>query len=88
MLFFSLAHWCVFPAEEWEPNYRPKQYAKPGLGIRDFAKDVRGIMRRGPPGASPLPQDPLEMDMDTGIEAENGHGTSEPVDDIEGRKII
>jgi hypothetical protein len=24
---FSIAHWCVFPSEEWEPDYRPKQYA-------------------------------------------------------------
>jgi len=24
MLFFSIAHWCVFPSEEWEPGYQPK----------------------------------------------------------------
>jgi hypothetical protein len=45
MLFFSIAHWCVFPAEEWDPQYRPKtNYAKPGLGLKDFAKDVSFIV--------------------------------------------
>lgn len=63
MLFFSLAHWCVFPAEEWEPDYRPKQYAKPGLGIKDFAKDVKVIMRRGQQkGARPIPQEPPTLE--------------------------
>jgi hypothetical protein len=46
MLFFSIAHWCVFPAEEWDPHYRPKtSYAKPGLGLKDFAKDVSFIVK-------------------------------------------
>lgn len=40
MLFFAIAHWCVFPPEEWEENYRPKEYAKPGLGLKDFAADM------------------------------------------------
>jgi hypothetical protein len=44
MLFFSIAHWCVFPAEEWEPDYRPKQYAKPGIGLKDFVSDMSFIM--------------------------------------------
>lgn len=44
MLFFSIAHWCVFPAEEWEPGYRRKSYAAPGLGLKDFAKDVQFII--------------------------------------------
>jgi hypothetical protein len=26
MLFFAIAHWCVFPPEEWQENYRPKQH--------------------------------------------------------------
>lgn len=44
MLFFSIAHWCVFPADEWEPGYRPKEFAKPGLGLQDFARDVKYII--------------------------------------------
>mmetsp|Transcript_14719 Transcript_14719/g.29946 ORF Transcript_14719/g.29946 Transcript_14719/m.29946 type:complete len:500 (+) Transcript_14719:365-1864(+) len=44
MLFFSIAHWCVFPAEEWEPGYRRKEFAAPGLGLKDFARDVKFIM--------------------------------------------
>lgn len=44
MLFFSIAHWCVFPAEEWEPDYRPKHYAKPGIGLSDFVSDMSYII--------------------------------------------
>jgi len=45
MLFFSLAHWCVFPVDEWEPNFARKQLARPGLGLRDFATDVRTVLK-------------------------------------------
>jgi len=44
MLFFSIAHWCVFPVEEWEPDYRPRQYDKPGMGVKDFVKDLSQII--------------------------------------------
>ena len=45
MLFFSLAHYCVFPVEEWAPDYRPKSvYAKPGFGLKDFASDLSFIV--------------------------------------------
>jgi hypothetical protein len=44
MLFFSIAHWCVFPVEEWEAEYRPKKYEKPGIGLKDFVQDVGYIM--------------------------------------------
>jgi hypothetical protein len=40
MLFFSLAHFCVFPTDEWEEGYRPKEMEKPGIAIHDFVKDV------------------------------------------------
>lgn len=43
MLFFSIAHWCVFPTDEWEPGYRPREYAKPGIGIKDFVEDISYI---------------------------------------------
>ena len=66
MLFFSLAHWCVFPTEEWEPDYRPKTLAKPGLGFSDFAKDVKVIMRRGKhKGSVPVPQEPMSLQSST-----------------------
>ena len=45
MLFFSIAHWCVFPVEEWEEGYTAKNYAKPGMGLKDFASDVHYIIR-------------------------------------------
>jgi hypothetical protein len=48
MLFFSVTHWCVFPAEEWEKDYRPSEYRnKPGLGIQDFVSDVNHIVKSG-----------------------------------------
>lgn len=40
MLFFSLAHFCVFPTDEWEEGYRPKQLHKPGMALEDFVRDV------------------------------------------------
>lgn len=41
MLLFSLTHWCVFPAEEWEKDYTPPEKVnKPGLGLQDFVSDV------------------------------------------------
>lgn len=47
MVFFSIAHLCVFPADEWEPDYRPTKIQAPSMGIRDFARDVSFIMRPG-----------------------------------------
>ena len=44
MLFFAICHWCVFPAEEWEAGYRPKNYAKPGIGLQDFVSDMSYIV--------------------------------------------
>ena len=47
MLFFSLTHWCVFPAEEWQKGYEPPVEAhQPGIGIQDFVSDVGQIYRR------------------------------------------
>jgi hypothetical protein len=40
MLFFSIAHWCVFPPEEWEEGYKIQYYERPGFGFKDFASDV------------------------------------------------
>lgn len=40
MLIFSLAHFCVFPADEWEPDYVPIKMARPGMAFQDFARDV------------------------------------------------
>ena len=47
MLFFAVAHWCTFPTDEWEEDYRPQHYAKPGLGFKDFASDVSVIFDSG-----------------------------------------
>lgn len=50
MLFFAIAHCFVFPTEEWEPGYRPKEIvAKQKFGdkiaLRDFVSDVKLIMK-------------------------------------------
>lgn len=47
MLFFSVAHWCVFPAEEWEDGYKVRFYEGPGFGFKDFAQDVNLIVESG-----------------------------------------
>lgn len=85
MLFFSLAHWCVFPVEEWEPDYLPKQMARPGLGLKDFAKDFRVIMGKGQhqQGVIPIPQEPIDMDMPS-----LGIGNDDDVDDYMGQDKI
>lgn len=47
MLLFSIAHFCVFPAEEWEDGYKMKFYDGPGFGFKDFAQDVNLIISSG-----------------------------------------
>ena len=46
MLFFAAAHWCVFPAEEWEEGYKASHEA-PGFGFKDFGSDVGLIIDSG-----------------------------------------
>ncbi len=36
---------CVFPADEWEDGYQPKEMLSPGLGIKDFVSDVGHIVQ-------------------------------------------
>jgi hypothetical protein len=51
MLFFSITHWCVFPAEEWEKDYKPPEVVhKAGIGIQDFVSDVGYIVKSGREG--------------------------------------
>lgn len=40
MLLFSIAHWCVFPPEEYEEGYRRRNLPTPGIGFSDFVADV------------------------------------------------
>ncbi|CAJ1936375.1 unnamed protein product [Cylindrotheca closterium] len=47
MLFFSLTHWCVFPAEEWEKDYQRSKHTAAGIGIQDFVSDVSHIVKSG-----------------------------------------
>jgi hypothetical protein len=47
MLFFSISHWCVFPAEEWEDGYKEQFYQGPGFAFRDFTSDVSLIIDSG-----------------------------------------
>jgi len=45
MLLFSIAHWCVFPHEEWAEGYRPKKGASvAGIGLKDFVSDMSYIV--------------------------------------------
>jgi hypothetical protein len=48
MLFFSAAHFCVFPAEEWEEGYQVKHGGGlPTMAFSDFASDVTMIIDSG-----------------------------------------
>ena len=42
-MFFSLAHFCVFPTDEWEDGYRPR-FVTPSMGFDDFVKDVGVVL--------------------------------------------
>jgi hypothetical protein len=76
MLFFSIAHWCVFPAEEWDEGYRPKSYAKPGIGLQDFVSDMSYIVsssrrRRRHGHELALQESSTLSDLGEGDDAEN-----------------
>jgi hypothetical protein len=62
MLFFAIAHWCVFPPEEWQENYRPTEYAKPGMGLKDFAADMSILVQ-----SSRRPTQHDVLDADNGL---------------------
>ena len=97
MVFFSIAHLCVFPAEEWEPNYRPTEFQAPTMGIKDFAKDVSFIMssskrRRdaarkvGGEVSMSIPQEDLDDDMDITENTTNHNTVTEEYDEEENDK--
>lgn len=44
MLFFSIAHWCVFPQDEWKEGYTRQELPKPGIGFSDFVSDMSIIV--------------------------------------------
>jgi Organic solute transporter Ostalpha len=44
MLLFSIAHWCVFPNDEWKQGYTRQNLPKPGIGFSDFVSDVSLIV--------------------------------------------
>ncbi|KAL7459733.1 hypothetical protein ACHAWC_011941 [Mediolabrus comicus] len=48
MLFFSAAHFCVFPSDEWEEGYQVKHGGgMPTMGFDDFASDVNMLIDSG-----------------------------------------
>ena len=44
MLLFSIAHWCVFPHDEWKEGYTRRALPKPGIGFSDFVSDMSIIV--------------------------------------------
>jgi hypothetical protein len=44
MLLFSIAHWCVFPHDEWKEGYTRQEVPKPGIGFSDFVSDMSIIV--------------------------------------------
>lgn len=61
MLFFTIAHWCVFPIDEWKPNYRPTKFVKPGIGLKDFASDISYIVNTSTSARAYNKQQKLEL---------------------------
>ena len=50
MLLFAIAHFYVFPTEEWHPNYRPsisKTKFGDNIALRDFFTDLKLLIRGG-----------------------------------------
>ena len=50
MLLFAIAHFYVFPTEEWHPNYRPsvsKTKFGDNMALRDFFTDLKLLIRGG-----------------------------------------
>jgi Organic solute transporter Ostalpha len=83
MLFFSLAHWCVFAAAEWQPDYRPPaHYAKPGMALADFAQDISYIVRRSARRAAyHQPPETKETDASAAGSEEHVHNEEDVLDD-------
>lgn len=48
MLLFTIAHFYVFPTEEWEPGYRPIEDTDTKFGdniaLRDFFSDLKLVL--------------------------------------------
>ena len=48
MLLFSIAHFYVFPTEEWKPDYHPIEstdsHFGDNLALRDFFSDIKLIL--------------------------------------------
>jgi hypothetical protein len=77
MLFFSITHWWVFPAEEWEPNYQPRVVAKPGMGLSDFVSDVSQIVHaRHYAGHASHHRNSSSSNSNSGASAGTGTGTA------------
>jgi hypothetical protein len=73
MLFFSIAHVCVFPTDEWEEGYAPQEYAKPGIGLKDFVSDMSLIVEstRASRRAKKNKDEQVEDDEEVGIVTDN-----------------
>ena len=79
MLIFSIAHFCVFPAEEWETGYKMKYYDGPGFGFKDFAQDANLIISSGK--QSILARREKKSDV-SDRDALNSFGSTNETDDI------
>lgn len=75
MLVFAIGHFCFFPTEEWEEGYRPKEYAKPGIGLKDFVSDMSFIVSSSSSARASrreLREDSSSLDTEENIEEPKG----------------
>ena len=90
MLFFSAAHWCVFPAEEWEDGYKMKFYDGPGFAFKDFASDVNLIIDSGKRSMQARREKQSESLRDaSGTETSNNGGLSfGSTNEVDGKGVV
>lgn len=86
MLLFAIAHFYVFPTEEWRPGYRPtvsKTKFLDNLALRDFFKDVKLLVggNRSPSTKNDLLHklEDLEANLEDAVDAMSGEGYLETV---------
>ena len=85
MLFFSIAHVCVFPIDEWEEGYAPRVYAKPGIGLKDFVSDMSLIVessrasRRSKKSHNSSTEEEVIVDEEVGLPIQDDETDDVPV---------
>lgn len=87
MFFFSVAHFYVFPTEEWQEGYKPKadndlQFGD-NMALRDFVQDVKLILKSQKKKKKDNDVTPLDDDEDVFNASDHGLQLFAEEDDME-----